>query len=182
MYWVSFPVQKSQSQWIKSHLNSDTLGQYQSHFTPSGPSCNSANQKRISTTLRVLHIHNCDILTGHLTFTLIELLFLFLFILLDFFHLHHLLSWSKWGCSSLLFFWTGKRQNTYLLADWKEREFNIIEIRVIPKRKSSLMSLSVIVSFKIMPSSRPKSGRIFDNGKNVNPHNDQFYDQEFYLE
>ena len=38
MFWVPFPVQKSQSQWIKSHFPTHILGQSQSHFTPSGPS------------------------------------------------------------------------------------------------------------------------------------------------
>ena len=40
MFWVPFPVQKSQSQWIKSHFPTHILGQSQSHFTPSGPSYN----------------------------------------------------------------------------------------------------------------------------------------------
>ena len=38
MFCVPFPVQKSQSQWIKSHFPTHILGQSQSHFTPSGPS------------------------------------------------------------------------------------------------------------------------------------------------
>ena len=38
MFWVPFPVQKSQSQWIKSHFPTHILGQSQSHFAPSGPS------------------------------------------------------------------------------------------------------------------------------------------------